>query len=71
MITRNRPASGPGKQAYEARRAAKAGISLDRWLARKEAARKAASPPAAQPNPVLAQARSVWRRLIERAHRPL
>lgn len=71
MNSRDNPASGQGKQAYEARRAAKAGVSLDNWLARKEGARKAVSTPAAQPNPVLALARSVWRRLIERAHRPL
>ncbi|GBQ27635.1 hypothetical protein ACLRDC_09460 [Gluconacetobacter sacchari] len=60
-----------GKQAYEARRAAKAGMSLDHWLARKADARKIASAPAAQPNPVLTQVRSVWRRLLDRAHRPL
>ncbi|MBB2196380.1 hypothetical protein HLH44_02685 [Gluconacetobacter sp. 1c LMG 22058] len=71
MSSRDKQGNAPGKQAYEARRAAKAGVSLDNWLARKDDTRKAASAPPAQPNPVLAQARSVWRRLIDRAHRPL
>ncbi|MBB2206634.1 hypothetical protein [Gluconacetobacter takamatsuzukensis] len=71
MSSQDKPGNAAGKQAYEARRAAKAGVSLDSWLARKEEARKVLAAPTAQPNPVLAQARSVWRRLVERAHRPL
>ncbi|MDW8444203.1 MAG: hypothetical protein RML45_07800 [Acetobacteraceae bacterium] len=37
------PAAGmsEGKRAYEARRAAKAGVSLETWLARKEKAKRA------------------------------
>ncbi len=62
-----------GQRAYEARRAAKAGMSLERWLDSKqrqqeeaeEARRKAAEPPKpAKPPGLLA-------RLIERAHKPL
>ena len=63
-----------GQRAYEARRAAKAGMSLDRWLAAKarsqeEAARaeqraaEAATRPPKKPGLIS--------RLIERAHRPL
>ena len=63
----------PGKQAYEARRAAKAGVSLERWMADKqklaqaelEAARRARakSQPAAKPG--------LLKRLLDRAHKPL
>lgn len=62
----------PGKQAYEARRAAKAGVSLDRWMADKqkqaqaelEATRRArAKSPAAKPG--------LLKRLLDRAHKPL
>ncbi|MBB2176956.1 hypothetical protein HLH21_13660 [Gluconacetobacter johannae] len=60
-----------GKQAYEARRAAKAGVSLDKWLSRKEDDRKTVIAAAAQPNPLLAQIKAGWRRLMDRAHRPL
>ena len=62
----------PGKQAYEARRAAKAGVSLDRWMADKqkraqaeiEAARRARikSEPAK---------RGFFKRLLDRAHKPI
>ncbi len=63
----------PGKQAYEARRAAKAGVSLDRWMADKQkraqaeldAARRerAKSEPAKKPG--------LLKRLLDRAHKPL
>ncbi|MDE2006073.1 MAG: hypothetical protein KGI51_05845 [Rhodospirillales bacterium] len=63
-----------GQRAYEARRAAKAGMSLEKWLAAKartqeQAARAerdaaaAASRPPRKPGFIA--------RLIERAHRPL
>ncbi len=62
-----------GQRAYEARRAAKAGMSLERWLdskqrqqeAAEEARRKAAEPPKPAKPPGLLS------RLIERAHKPL
>ena len=64
-----------GQRAYEARRAAKAGLSLDKWLAAKEReaadaaraeekARKAGEVKPAKPPGLL-------RRLLDRAHRPL
>jgi hypothetical protein len=62
-----------GQRAYEAKRAAKAGMSLDKWLALKERERdeaekarlKAAAPPPPPKKPGL------FARLIERAHKPL
>lgn len=63
-----------GQRAYEARRAAKAGMSLDKWLAtkartRQEAARaeRAANEAATRPP----RKPGLIARLIERAHRPL
>jgi hypothetical protein len=69
------PAAKPfpaGKQAYEARRAAKAGVSLERWMADKqkraqaerEAVRRAqVKSPSAKPG--------FLKRLLDRAHKPL
>jgi folate-dependent phosphoribosylglycinamide formyltransferase PurN len=62
-----------GQRAYEAKRAEKAGMSLERWLAEKErrqqeeerARRKAAEPPKPPKKP------GFLARLIERAHKPL
>ena len=62
-----------GQKAYEAKRAAKAGVSLDKWLdikqrdqqkaaKEKEKAAKAAQPP---------KRPGLFARLIERAHKPL
>ncbi|GBQ28394.1 hypothetical protein HLH34_11310 [Gluconacetobacter azotocaptans] len=59
-----------GKQAYEARRAAKAGVSLDKWLTQKDD-QKIVVAAAARPNPLLVQIKAGWRRLMDRAHRPL
>lgn len=52
------PAAGmsEGQRAYEARRAAKAGMTLEKWLARKAKARARAADgpaPAAPPKPGL------------------
>jgi hypothetical protein len=61
-----------GQREYEARRAAKAGMSLDRWLEQKrraEAAEAAAAARAAKPAP--AKKPGLIARLIERAHKPL
>jgi hypothetical protein len=62
-----------GQRAYEARRAAKAGMSLDKWLDAKAKERaadtrarskaEAAKPPAKKPGLI--------GRLLERAQRPL
>jgi hypothetical protein len=61
------------QRAYEAKRAAKAGMSLDKWLASKQRAQqaevrareKAAEPPKSVKKPGL------FARLLERAHKPL
>jgi hypothetical protein len=57
------------QRAYEQKRAAKAGMSLDKWLAAKErekqqatVARKAAEPP---------KPPGFFSRLLDRAHKPL
>ena len=61
-----------GQRAYEARRAAKAGMSLEKWLASRERERadvaKAAAPPPVRPP---GKARAFLGRLMERAQRPL
>jgi hypothetical protein len=63
-----------GQRAYEAKRAAKAGMNLDRWLENKqraqqaeERAREKAAAEAAKP----AKKPGLISRLIERAHKPL
>ena len=62
-----------GQRAYEARRAAKAGLSLDKWLAAKERDRlaeekaKAKAVEAAKPP----KPPGFFRRLLDRAHKPL
>jgi hypothetical protein len=62
-----------GQRAYEAKRAAKAGMSLDKWLASKEREREAeakaklkAEQAAKPPKPP-----GFFSRLLDRAHRPL
>jgi hypothetical protein len=63
-----------GQRAYEARRAAKAGVSLEKWLATKD--RQAAEAARAETK-AAGQARkaakkpSIFSRLIDRAHKPL
>ncbi len=62
-----------GQRAYEAKRAAKAGLSLEKWLAAKERDRlaeeraKLKAAEAAKP----AKPPGFFRRLLERAHKPL
>jgi len=61
-----------GQRAYEAKRAAKAGMSLERWLDSKQrqlesearARQKAAEPPKMKKN-------TLFSRLMERAQKPL
>ncbi len=62
-----------GQRAYEARRAAKAGMSLDKWLAAKERdrlaeekARARAAEAAKPPKPP-----GFFRRMLDRLHKPL
>ncbi len=62
-----------GQRAYEAKRAAKAGVSLDKWMAQKErdreqearAREEAAKPPPPPKKP------GFFARLLEKAQKPL
>jgi hypothetical protein len=61
-----------GQRAYEAKRAAKAGMSLERWLDMKERQQQAEArkqPRAEAPKP--AKPPGFFARLIERAQKPL
>jgi hypothetical protein len=63
-----------GQRAYEAKRAAKAGVSLDQWLAEKDkqAAEQArAEARAARTTAKPSKPPGFFRRLLERAHKPL
>jgi hypothetical protein len=64
------------QRAYEEKRAAKAGLSLERWLARKEKAATAAAErdaAGAKPRPSDAKGKppGFLARLLEKAQRPL
>ena len=62
-----------GQRAYEAKRAAKAGMSLDKWLARKDRERAAearAQTEATRPAPPPKKP-GLLSRLLDRAHKPL
>ena len=63
-----------GQRAYEARRAAKAGMSLDKWLDAKARAQDAAARAerkAAQATQQPARKPGFFARLLDRAHKPL
>jgi hypothetical protein len=66
-----------GQKAYEARRAAKAGVSLEKWItekekrAREEAKAAAKSAAAASVATAPAQKPGFLARLLERAQKPL
>ncbi len=64
------------QRAYEAKRAAKAGLSLERWLERKEKAAAAAGDgsgrEAGKPAPAGAKGKpGFFARLLEKAQKPL
>ncbi|MGE0418578.1 MAG: hypothetical protein AB7O80_17390 [Acetobacteraceae bacterium] len=60
-----------GQRSYEAKRAAKAGMSLEKWLATKEHDRqKELKEKAVEPTKP-AKAPGLFARLMERAQRPL
>ena len=62
------------QRAYEARRAAKAGMSLEKWLdakRRQEAAEKQAAEKAAKKAAAPPKKPSLLSRLIDRAHKPI
>lgn len=65
-----------GQRAYEAKRAAKAGMSLDKWLAQKEKeaqAERASAMQAKKAEPAAAAKKKpgFLARLLERAQKPL
>lgn len=62
-----------GQRAYEAKRAAKAGLSLERWLESKERAQQEEerAKAKAKAEPAKAKKSTLFSRLIERAHKPL
>lgn len=59
-----------GKRAYESKRAAKAGMSLEKWLESKEkqAAQRAREAVVEKPSP---KKPSLFSRLLEKAQKPL
>ncbi len=60
------------QRAYEEKRAKKAGMSLDKWLATKEAERVAEARAAAPPPPPKPEKKpGFFGRLLERAQKPL
>ena len=63
------------QRTYEAKRAAKAGLSLERWLERKEKAAEGERREAAKPKPAAAAAAKgkpgFFARLLEKAQKPL
>ena len=61
----------PAQRAYEERRAAKAGVTLDRWLADKERRATDAARRAEPPKPAKERKPNFLSRLIDRAHKPL
>jgi hypothetical protein len=64
-----------GQRAYEARRAAKAGMSLEKWLADKERRAvleaKEAERAARAAEPAVEAPKGWFSRLLDRAHKPL
>ncbi|MDE2333482.1 MAG: hypothetical protein KGK10_02980 [Rhodospirillales bacterium] len=59
------------QRAYETKRAAKAGLSLDQWLAAKDRERDAARKAAAAEKPDTPKKPGLFSRLLDRAHKPL
>lgn len=62
-----------GQRAYESRRAAKAGLSLEKWLVAKERDRLAEEKAKAKAAEAVKPAKppGFFRRLLDRAHKPL
>jgi hypothetical protein len=59
------------QRAYEAKRAAKAGLSLDKWLAQKAREAERAAAEAAPAAPVIPKKPGFFSRLLEKAQKPL
>jgi hypothetical protein len=64
--TRAPETKSPGKAAYEARRAAEAGLSVEAWLKKKARDAQPAAPAAKKP-----ARKGLISRLLDRAHKPL
>jgi hypothetical protein len=63
-----------GQRAYEARRAAKAGMSLDKWLTEKQRQAEAAARAearAAEADKKATKKPGFFTRLLDKAHKPL
>lgn len=72
MAADKRETMTEGQRAYEAKRAAKAGMSLDRWMEQKRKAERAEQ--AIRAKAVAAEIPKkpgLFARLMERAHKPL
>ena len=59
------------QRAYEQKRADKAGMSLDKWLAEKARRQAAEAPPPPASAAAAPKKPNLLSRLIERAHKPL
>lgn len=60
-----------GQRAYEAKRAAKAGMTLEKWLAQKEKRAREEAIAAQPPPPAPPKKPGFFSRLLERAQKPL
>lgn len=60
-----------GQRAYEAKRAAKAGMSLDKWLASKQRQQEAEVRAKEKSAPKPVKKPGLFSRLLERAQKPL
>lgn len=60
-----------GQRAYEARRAAKAGVTLERWLEDKERRQAAERVQEQRSAPTPPRKKGLMARLLDRAHQPL
>ncbi len=67
MATQSSPSAQltPGQRAYEEKRAAKAGLSLDKWLVAKEKQQAAENAPPKVKKP------GFFTKLIDKAHQPI
>ena len=76
MATKQTRQMTNGQKAYEAKRAAKAGVSLDKWLDGKQREQERATKEKAKAKAVAQAAKvskkpGLFARLLERAHKPL
>lgn len=67
----DKPRMTEGQRAYETKRAAKAGMSLEKWLASKEREKQEAAKAAAAAAPAPAAKPGFFARLLEKATKPI